>query len=234
VLPPVGLSHLLDKSLQANKTVELIYQFVLDLLPSNLLENEFFFYGSFVCPWVRACMCVCVCIIYLVQVRKKLSFGVMRGDMLSCMLLLYQFLLECRYWVVFILNPKGLAQVVRALVLVAFPSGLRFESPWVQTILWGQPGGKAWVLSDPCRGGALHRFEVYTTEEGFLGIKNKKLSLYFDLFAQRFFTWIRLVLMISVLLGIICSLFSIIFMALSDGVLIHLFVCFVLFFFKTL
>jgi len=48
VLPPVGLSHLLDKSLQANKTVELIYQFVLDLLPSNLLENEFFFYG-FVC-----------------------------------------------------------------------------------------------------------------------------------------------------------------------------------------
>ena len=33
-----------------------------------------------------------------------------------------------------IFNPKKLAQVVRALVLVAFPSSLRFKSPWVQTV----------------------------------------------------------------------------------------------------
>jgi hypothetical protein len=49
-----------------------------------------------------------------------------------------------------ITNPKGLAQVVRALVLVLFLSGLRFKSPCVQSILWGQPAGEAGVLSDPC------------------------------------------------------------------------------------
>jgi len=46
-------------------------------------------------------------------------------------------------WVVAIFsencNPKGLAQVLRALVLVAFSLGLRFESPWVQIIPWGWP-----------------------------------------------------------------------------------------------
>lgn len=31
-------------------------------------------------------------------------------------------------------NPKGLAQVGVALVLVAFRLGRRFESPWVQAI----------------------------------------------------------------------------------------------------
>jgi hypothetical protein len=62
-----------------------------------------------------------------------------------------------------LINPKGLAQVVRALVLVAFPSSLRFESAWVQSIPWGQLAGKAGVLPDPCGGSALHRLEVYMT-----------------------------------------------------------------------
>jgi len=83
-------------------------------------------------------------------------------------------------------NPKGLAQVVRALVLVAFPLGLRFESPWVQTIHWDQPVGEVGVLPDLCRGGALHWSEVYPTGIGirndpalvrFLVIKKKPLTL---------------------------------------------------------
>jgi len=36
----------------------------------------------------------------------------------------------------------------------------------VQTILWGQPAGKAGVLSDPCGGGVLHGSEVYLTGVG--------------------------------------------------------------------
>ena len=60
-------------------------------------------------------------------------------------------------------NFKGLAQVVRALVLVVFPSSLRFESSLVQTVLWGQPIGEVGVLPDPCGGGTLHRFKVYLT-----------------------------------------------------------------------
>jgi hypothetical protein len=76
---------------------KLIYQLVLDLSPLNLLENELFFHGS-VCR-ARACMFVH----HLFSAsQKKLSFGGMRGDMLPCMLLLYQFLSECRYQVVFI------------------------------------------------------------------------------------------------------------------------------------
>jgi len=62
---------------------------------------------------------------------------------------------------------------------VAFPSGLKFESPWVQSISWGQPASKAGVLPDPCGGSALHGFKVYQTRvstrsdpalEGFLYI----------------------------------------------------------------
>ena len=80
-------------------------------------------------------------------------------------------------------NLKGLAQVVRTLVLVDFSPGLRFESPWMQTILWGQPTGKARVVPDPCLGSALHGLEVYLTWvgvrsdpilKGFLVIKKKK------------------------------------------------------------
>jgi hypothetical protein len=38
--------------------------------------------------------------------------------------------------------------VIRALVLVAFALGLRFELSWVQTIHWGKPTGEAKVLLD--------------------------------------------------------------------------------------
>ena len=36
-----------------------------------------------------------------------------------------------------VVEPKDLAQVVKAFVLMAFPLGLRFEFTWVQTISWG-------------------------------------------------------------------------------------------------
>jgi hypothetical protein len=42
--------------------------------------------------------------------------------------------------------------VVKPLVLVAFSSSLRFEFPWVQTILWVQP--------DPLGGGGGHFTKV--------------------------------------------------------------------------
>jgi len=80
-------------------------------------------------------------------------------------------------------NPKGLAQVVRTLVLMAFLLGLRFESPWVQTIPWGQPADEARVLPNSCEGDTLHGSEVYPTGmdprsgpslEGFLVIKKLK------------------------------------------------------------
>jgi hypothetical protein len=57
----------------------------------------------------------------------------------------------------------GLAQVVRALVFVVVPWGLRFESPLVQTIFWGQPAGEVGVLPDLCGDGVLHESEVYLT-----------------------------------------------------------------------
>jgi hypothetical protein len=38
---------------------------------------------------------------------------------------------------IFVHKPKGLTQVVRALVLVAFPLDLRIEFPRVQTVPWG-------------------------------------------------------------------------------------------------
>jgi hypothetical protein len=63
-------------------------------------------------------------------------------------------------------NPNWLAQVVRALVLVAFPLGLRFESFLVQTIYWGQPAGKTGVSLDLYGGSVLHRSEVYSTGVG--------------------------------------------------------------------
>jgi hypothetical protein len=53
----------------------------------------------------------------------------------------------------------------------------------VETIPWGQPAGKARVLPDLCRRGALHGSEVYLTGvgtrsgltlEGFLVIKKKE------------------------------------------------------------
>jgi hypothetical protein len=53
--------------------------------------------------------------------------------------------------------------VVRALVLVEFLSSLRFESPWVKTILWSQPAGEVKVLLDLSGGSVLHRSEVYLT-----------------------------------------------------------------------
>jgi hypothetical protein len=56
--------------------------------------------------------------------------------------------------------------VIRALVLVAFPSGLRFESSWPQTIPWGQSAGEAVVLPDPCGGDALYGSKVYSTGVG--------------------------------------------------------------------
>jgi hypothetical protein len=56
--------------------------------------------------------------------------------------------------------------VVRVLVLVAFPSGLRLESPWVETIHWGQPASKATVLPIPCGWGALYGSEIYSTVVG--------------------------------------------------------------------
>ena len=59
------------------------------------------------------------------------------------------------------LNPTGLAQVVRALVLLAFPLDLRFEFPWVQTISWGQPTNEVKVLLDQCGIRALHRSKIY-------------------------------------------------------------------------
>jgi hypothetical protein len=77
------------------------------------------------------------------------------------------------------INPKGLVQVARALVLVTFPSGLslRFESPW------GQLVGDSGILSNLCEGNALYGSEVYPVEvgtrsypalEGFFFIKKKK------------------------------------------------------------
>lgn len=63
-------------------------------------------------------------------------------------------------------NPKELDQVVRALVLVAFPSGLRFEFPWAQTILWGQSVSEVRVLPVSCGGGSLHGSEVHPTGMG--------------------------------------------------------------------
>jgi len=56
--------------------------------------------------------------------------------------------------------------VVKALVLVAFSSSLKFESPRVQTIHWGQPAHEAGILPDPCEGDALHGSEVYPTWVG--------------------------------------------------------------------
>lgn len=84
------------------------------------------------------------------------------------------------------LTPRGWLKVVRALVLVAFPLGLRFESPWVQTIPWDQSVDEVGVLPGLCRGGALHGSEVYPTGIGirndpalerFLVIKKKSLTL---------------------------------------------------------
>jgi hypothetical protein len=83
------------------------------------------------------------------------------------------------------INPKGLVQVARALVLVTFPSGLslRFESPWVQPIPWGRLVGESGILSNLCEGNALYGSEVYPVEvgtrsypalEGFFFIKKKK------------------------------------------------------------
>jgi hypothetical protein len=65
-------------------------------------------------------------------------------------------------------NLKGLAQVVRALVLVAFPSSLRFESPLVQTILWDQPISEAGVLSNPCGGGHFTRVQGLLDKGGYM------------------------------------------------------------------
>jgi hypothetical protein len=56
--------------------------------------------------------------------------------------------------------------VVKALVFVVVSWGLRFESSWVQTILWGQLAREAGVLPDPCGGNALYRSEVYLTRVG--------------------------------------------------------------------
>jgi hypothetical protein len=73
--------------------------------------------------------------------------------------------------------------VVRALVLVAFLSDLRFKFPWVQTIFLGQPAGGAGVLPNSCVGGALHGSEVYPTKVkwpylgGFFVIK-KRIRLF--------------------------------------------------------
>jgi len=75
--------------------------------------------------------------------------------------------------------------VIRALVLVAFPSGLRFEFLWVQIIPWGQSVGEIRVLFDPCGGGSLHGSEVHPTGmgtrigpvlDGFFVIKKKLIS----------------------------------------------------------
>jgi len=83
-------------------------------------------------------------------------------------------------------NPKGLAQVVSVLVFVVVPWGLKFESPWVQTILWDQFTGEAVVLPDLCGGGALHGSEVCLTWvvtrsglilEGFLIINCDSMSI---------------------------------------------------------
>jgi hypothetical protein len=66
--------------------------------------------------------------------------------------------------------------VVRVLVLMTFPSGLSFKSPWVQTIFWGQFADEVGVLLDSCRGGALHKSEVYSTGVGRVPLhKNNKI-----------------------------------------------------------
>ena len=48
---------------------------------------------------------------------------------------LEKFLCFIALYISSIINPKGLAQVVRALVFVVVHEGLQSESPWVQTIL---------------------------------------------------------------------------------------------------
>jgi len=99
---------------------------------------------------------------------------------------------------IYIIYPKELAQVVRKLVLIAFSSGLRFGSLWVKTILWSQFVSEVGVLSDPCRGGALHGFEVCPTwigtrnssaSKGFFIIKKKiliKLIIFYFLLTYAF------------------------------------------------
>jgi hypothetical protein len=66
-----------------------------------------------------------------------------------------------------------LAQIVRALVFVVVSCGLGFESPWVQTIPWGQPAGEAGLLPDPCGWDALHGSDVYP-----IGVGNKVVLLW--------------------------------------------------------
>jgi len=50
--------------------------------------------------------------------------------------------------------------MIRALVFVVVSWSLRFESPWMQTIHWGQSADEIRVLPNPCGGGALHESEV--------------------------------------------------------------------------
>ncbi|XP_062159652.1 uncharacterized protein LOC133866996 [Alnus glutinosa] len=62
-----------------------------------------------------------------------------------------------------IMNPNGLTQVVRALVLV---EGLKVRIPLSETISKSQSAGEARILRDLCGGGALHESDVYLTGVG--------------------------------------------------------------------
>lgn len=78
------------------------------------------------------------------------------------------------------INPKELAQVAKALKLVAFPSGLKFEFFWVQTILYGHANGEAefYLIRGRCLAQVRNLLlrSGYTYLGGFRHKKNKKIS----------------------------------------------------------